>query len=138
MDREFGETDLQTLLRNMQPRLDDELYIFCSLSQEDAEQLIPLCEGFYREDEGITLILPKQTADQKDISYRTVFQKITLMVHSSFEAVGFIARITEVLAAQGISVNVISGYYHDHLYVKKTDAEDAIMTLELWQEKLRE
>ena len=138
MNQEFGETDLQTLLRNMQPRLDDELYIFCSLSQEDAEQYFPFCEGFYREEEGVTLILPRQAADQNDISYRTVFQKISLMVHSSFEAVGFVARITEVLSAQGISVNVISAYYHDHLYVKQADAEDAIMTLELWQEKLRE
>jgi hypothetical protein len=50
--------------------------------------------------------------------------------------VGFLARITEVLAAQGFSVNVISAYYHDYLYIKADQAQDALETLLLWQDKL--
>ena len=58
------------------------------------------------------------------------------MVHSNLEAVGFLARITEVLAAQGISVNVISAFYHDYLYINKDQAQEALNLLKLWQDKL--
>ena len=63
---------------------------------------------------------------------------ITLNVHSSLGAVGFLAQVTNVLAAQGISVNLISAFYHDHLYVQAHQAQLAIDTLRLWQSKLSE
>jgi hypothetical protein len=42
---------------------------------------------------------------------------ITLTVHSSLAAVGMLAAITQALAAEGISTNVVSAYFHDHLFV---------------------
>jgi hypothetical protein len=54
---------------------------------------------------------------------------ITLMVHSSLEAVGFLAVITERLAAAGISVNAISAYYHDHIFVPVDKAFQAMKIL---------
>jgi hypothetical protein len=133
-----GETDLQTLLKQMQPVLDDEQMVFCSLPIAEAEKYLTSCQGYYQEQEGITLILKKSLADSERISYDLVFNRITLNVHSSLGAVGFLSRITEILAAQGISVNVVSGYFHDHLYVSVEEAENTVMILELWQEKLNE
>ena len=138
MGNNKGETDLQTLLKQMQPVLDDEQMVFCSLPADEAEKYLTSCQGYYQEQEGITLILEKNLADSEGISYDLVFKRITLNVHSSLEAVGFLSRITEILAAQGISVNVVSGYFHDHLYIKVEEAENAVMILELWQEKLSE
>jgi hypothetical protein len=37
--------------------------------------------------------------------------------HSSLEAVGLIATIVTKLAADGVSTNVVSGYFHDHIFV---------------------
>ncbi len=138
MGNNIGETDLQTLLKQMQPVLDDEKMVFCSLPIAEAEKYLTSCQGYYQEQEGITLILEKSLADSESISYDLVFNRITLNVHSSLGAVGFLSRITEILAAQGISVNVVSGYFHDHLYVSVEEAENTIMILELWQEKLNE
>ncbi|NOQ39162.1 MAG: ACT domain-containing protein [Anaerolineales bacterium] len=138
MGNNKGETDLQILLKQMQPVLDDEKMVFCSLPADEAEKYLTSCQGYYREQEGITVILEKSLADHGNISYDLVFNRITLNVHSSLGAVGFLSRITEILAAQGISVNVVSGYFHDHLYIKVEDAENAVMILELWQEKLAE
>lgn len=42
---------------------------------------------------------------------------ITLDVHSSLAAAGFIAAIATRLKSSQIGVNPVSGYYHDHLFV---------------------
>jgi len=138
MGNNKGETDLQILLKQMQPVLDNEPMVLCSLPSDEAEKYLVSCQGFFREQEGVTLIINQRQADLENLTYDPVFKRISLMVHSSLEAVGFLSRITEILAAQGISVNVVSGYFHDHLYVSVEEAENTVMILELWQEKLNE
>ena len=135
-DNPGGERDLDHLLRNMEPILEDEELVFCSLPSHEADEYIAFSQGYYVESEGTTLVMGKHLADLNDLEYNLIFKRITLSVHSSLEAVGFLARITEVLAAQGISVNVISAYYHDYLYIKSSVAEEALNLLKLWQEKL--
>ena len=54
---------------------------------------------------------------------------ITLSVHSSLEAVGFIARIATELANQGMGVNPVAGFYHDHLFVPDGREQDALEIL---------
>jgi len=133
-----GESDLDKLIKNMQPVLEDEELVFCSLLPDQAEKYFPLCQGYYCEREGITVIISKHLADLDELEYEFIFKRITLDVFSSLGAVGFLARITEVLAAQGFSVNVISAYYHDHLYVQAHQARLAIETLIQWRDKLLE
>lgn len=54
---------------------------------------------------------------------------ITCNVHSSLEAVGFIAVLGTKLAQHGISVNPVSGFFHDHLFVPVEKAEEAMRVL---------
>jgi len=136
MSEESGEMDLGNLIKNMQPTLEDDEMVFCSLPPARAEEYFVLCQGFYVEREGITVIIGKHLADLNGLFYDLVFKRITLNVHSSLAAVGFLARITEVLAAQGFSVNVVSAYNHDHLYIQSGQAQAALETLLLWQDKM--
>jgi hypothetical protein len=136
MAADDGERDLDYLLKNMQPILDKDEVVFCSLPSYQADEYLNLCQGFYEEREGTTLILGKTLADLHKLEYGPVFRRITLNVHSSLEAVGFLARISEVLAAQGISLNVVSAYYHDYLYIKSEQAKDALNYLMLWRDNL--
>ncbi|MGG6266362.1 ACT domain-containing protein [Leptolyngbya sp. AN03gr2] len=123
-----GETDLTTLLKSMNPVLRQGEYVFCSVDFEDWLRLNPI--GVFREEEGLTLILDRQIADQSNIPYASTFRLITLSVHSSLEAVGFLAAITSRLAAQGISVNAVSAYYHDHLFIPTAQADRVIELLD--------
>ena len=133
-----GESDLDKLIKNMDPVLEDEELVFCSLPPEEAEDYLMICQGYYVEREGVTVIISRHLADINSLEYDMIFKRITLNVHSSMAAVGFLARITEVLAAQGFSVNVVSGYFHDHLYLQSVQAEDALNTLILWRDTLME
>jgi hypothetical protein len=124
-----GETNLDQLLRSMQPVLHTEEYVFCTLPPDQAtpEFLTPV--GAFREAEGLTLIVPKRQAEQAALPYSYPCRLLTLRVHSSLEAVGFLARITAKFAAHGISVNVVSAFYHDHLFVPTARAEQALSLL---------
>jgi hypothetical protein len=123
-----GETNLSILLKNMEPTLNDGQYVFCTVPNETPLDFSKI-QLFFKEKEGITLILEKQEADKLGLSYPSVYAWISLTVHSSLEAVGLTAAFSNVLAKENISCNVIAGYYHDHIFVPIKDAEKALSAL---------
>ena len=123
-----GETDLQKLLANMNPQLHEGEFVFCSVSPESFDRLSIRPIGWFRESEGITLIVERSIADDAGLEYEFVSRMITLNVHSSLKAVGFLAAVTAKLAEAKVSVNAISACYHDHLFVP-TDMADRVMKL---------
>lgn len=125
-----GETKIEILLRTMQPLLSSEEYVFCSRPSQDVKNINLNFVGAVREKEGLTLILTRKEADSHNIDYSTIFSMITLKVHSSLEAVGFIAAIASKLARHNISVNPLSGYYHDHLFIPIKDSKKAMSLLQ--------
>jgi uncharacterized protein len=112
-----GETNLRTLLATMQPVLHEAPYIFCTVSRDIYVKLSfePLCT--FHEQEGVTVIATQEQARASGLEFDALWACITLNVNSSLTAVGFLAAITARLAQAGISVNAVSAYYHDHLFV---------------------
>jgi uncharacterized protein len=111
-----GEINLQILLKNMEPILHQGEYVFCTVSALETIN-------------AITVILPKQAADQAGLKYTATMGWITLNVHSSLEAVGLTATFSQALAAEGISCNVVAAYYHDHIFINFEYAEKAMSAL---------
>lgn len=74
--------------------------------------------------------MEKEVADENRLPYDSVWSLITLNVNSDLAAVGFLAAITPALAQAGISVNVVSAYYHDHLFVPEGKAKEALKILQ--------
>ncbi|MGN6538023.1 MAG: ACT domain-containing protein [Mesorhizobium sp.] len=124
-----GETDLRTLLGSMQPALQPDVLVFATvpLSQGRPEGLDPVMT--FRENEGRTFILTEDAARKAGLAGTFRCRMITLNVHSSLEAVGFLAAITTRLAAAGMGVNPVSGFYHDHLFVPAERAAEAMTIL---------
>jgi len=125
-----GITDLDTLLKNMEPKLRDGDYVFCTLKTLEYD-LIPEIKplALFLEDEGMTLVISKELAEQRGYDYSSVFKAITLTVHSSLDAVGLTAAVSAKLASKNISANVIAAYYHDHIFVQSENAEPALSAL---------
>lgn len=123
-----GETNLEKLLKTMQPLLNSGSFVFCTVASTDAINEADIILSF-KEKEGVTVVLPQQTADALQLHYSFVASWITLTVHSSLEAVGLTAAFSNALAAAGISCNVVAAYYHDHIFVNKNDAAKALEVL---------
>lgn len=113
----------------MKPTLSDTEYVFCTIAkfQFKKSKLDPIM--LFKEREGITLVLEKKSADALSLSYDGIWALITLAVHSDLSAIGFLARITSQLADCGISVNIVSAYYHDHLFVPWEKTAETMLIL---------
>jgi uncharacterized protein len=119
--------DLRELIKNINPEVIEGNYVFCVVNETVDMKIVP--KMIFKEKEGTTLILTREQAEEYGLKYEGMWAMITLNVNSDLEAVGFLAKITEVLAKANISVNTVSAYYHDHLFVPKERVEDALEIL---------
>jgi uncharacterized protein len=109
----------------MEPVLHADEFVYCTVP--DAAGIEALC--CFREREGVTVICRREEAERRNLPFTFPCRMITLNVHSSLEAIGFLAAIAAPLAVEGIGLNVISGYYHDHLFVQPKDSERTMAVL---------
>jgi hypothetical protein len=58
------------------------------------------------------------------------FRLVTLDRELNWDVVGYLARVTRLLADANISVGVLSSFSRDHLLIKETDLELALLILD--------
>ncbi len=124
-----GIKNLELLLQSMSPELMAGDYVFCTVNGALSDYLSLEPIATFREPEGLTLVLEAEKAQQAGLESSALFSLITLTVYSSLEAVGLTAAFATKLAEHGISANVIAGYYHDHIFVQKEKAQQALQAL---------
>lgn len=123
-----GDTDLRSLLAGLDPQLRDGVHVFATIPSGTVLDVTPVVA--FEEDEGRTVVLRAEDATRLGIAAEYPCAWITLRVHSALAAVGMLARVTTALAAHGISVNPVSGFHHDHLFVPHDRAADALRVLQ--------
>ena len=124
-----GIVELDELLKTMSPKLQDGEYVFCTVTGRlvDYVNLEPLAT--FIEAEGLTLILPVESARRAQLEFEGTFRQITLTVHSSLDAVGLTAAVAAKLTSREISANVVAAFYHDHIFVQSGKAQEAMQAL---------
>lgn len=110
-------TDLQTLLRAMEPVLWPEPWSIIAIGPGQAMPAGLEPFALIREAEGITLIAPAGPVGAHGLDAGAPWARISLTAHSDLAAVGLTAAMSRALADHGISANVVAGYYHDHVFV---------------------
>lgn len=130
------------LAARMEPRLHPEAFVFGTCAAADAGAALRHAHAWLVEDEGVSLLLPEAKLAEVRAefphggSWRVHpgrFRMITLTVHSSLDAVGFLSAIAAELSRARISTNVLAGFYHDHLLVPEDRAVEAMRVLRQMQ-----
>lgn len=124
-----AERDLNALLATMQPSLAQERFVFVTGVDDSLAHGSVTPVMTFREREGATWIVTEAQAAALGLTGIYPCRMITLNVHSSLEAIGFLAAITAELASHGISMNAVSAFYHDHLFVPVDKAAEALNIL---------
>ena len=116
----MAETDLNMLLRTMEPVLFPEPYGFAV--RDAVPPFLPF--AMVAEEEGLTVVAPLALLGAGE-----PWARISLTVQSDLAAVGLTAAFATALGREGISCNVIAGVHHDHLFVQWDRREDALAAL---------
>lgn len=124
------------MVAQMAPRLDAVRYCFMVVTPSTAPQALGAAIGTFREDEGVTAIVPEPLARELGEEGQA-FARITLMVHSSLEGFGLTAAVASTLAEHGIACNMVAAYHHDHAFVPAADGERALALLNALSEAAR-
>jgi len=121
--------EIHSIPRSLNPILHPGEYVFCTVSDF---QSIPFDQilFIFKEEEGYTIVLPRQIANNLRLEYTYMAAWITLGIITSLDIVGLTARFSTALANGGISCNVVAAYHHDHIFVEYKDGNKALTLLE--------
>ncbi len=123
-----GEKNLTVLLSSMTGALVEGVFVFVTLKDMSLPANIKP-KMMFEEAEGTTYILRKEDAEAAKIPFEFPSRMITLEIHSSLDAVGFMARIATDLAKKNMGVNPVAAFYHDHIFIPDGREEDALRVL---------
>ncbi|AZP10680.1 ACT domain-containing protein [Undibacterium parvum] len=132
-------SDLNQLLKSMQPVLNPGVFVFASIARDQVYQVLDpaLIVASIHEPEGLSVIMAEQDAQRYGLQPLFFCAWITLTVHSDLQAVGLTAAFATALGDAGISCNVVAGAYHDHLFVPLESAQQAMNELLALQNRAR-
>ena len=118
--------DLHRLLAGLRPELSPEPYVY-ALGPAPAGTAV---FATIAEDEGVTVVLPRDEAAAAGLRPEWMAARITLRVDSTLTDVGLTAAVSSRLAARGIACNIVAGLAHDHLFVPEDRADEAFRLLQ--------
>lgn len=130
-----GETDPAELLKTLEVKRRPGVWQYVTHKMDARGVLAGMFAGRWfgfraklliQERDGATEIVQAKTNTPSD--NRWVWLEVS--VTSPPNAVGLIAALSRVLSDAGIPCNVVSGYFHDHLFVPEALADDALVALE--------
>jgi hypothetical protein len=125
-------TDLDALLRSLEPELHPGVYVFATLPPAGSIDPADVVASV-REAEGVSVVVEESVAERLGIRPVLRCAWITLTVHSDLQAVGLTAAFSSALGAAGIACNVVAGTNHDHLFVPVEQAAAAMEALRAMQ-----
>ena len=121
-------SDLDQLLRQLDPVLNPGVYVFVSAQNKETFKLMNVIASI-QEPEGYSAVIAEKDAIALGLPILFRAAWITLTVASDLQAVGLTAVFSSALGKAGISCNVVAGAVHDHIFVPAERVNDAMKAL---------
>ncbi len=136
-------TSVAELLSRAKVEVAPETFFLVGLRHEDwarlleSPELSPRAESPFmllRDTHEVTLLLDETDWRTMRHAARAArveggFRLVTFDVELEWNVIGFLARVTELLAGAGIAVGALSAFSRDHLLIKQDDLATALRVL---------
>jgi hypothetical protein len=124
----------QDMISGMTPVLKSGDFVFVTTHDPALiAELTPDAVSTFREEEGLSMLVPVASATASAQNADMPMRCITLNVFSSLEGVGLTAAVATALGDHNIPCNMIAAYHHDHVFVPSELAERALDVLKSLQ-----
>ena len=122
------------MISGMEPHLREGRFVFVSVDvAQDSSDLHHAAIATFREEEGLSLILPFDVAADAGLDTAQPMACITLNVYSALSGVGLTAAVSGALGASDIPCNIVAAYHHDHVFVPWDAKDRALAALQTLQ-----
>ena len=117
---------MKNKIKNLKMRVSNEDFAIVKAKKFD-----PMAFANIKYQKELTLIINEQRINKENVlAIERGWKLITFDMILPFNLVGFIAKVSDTLAKEDISIFVISSYSTDHILVKKENLRKAIDVLE--------
>ena len=118
------------MISGMTPELQTGSFVFVTTNDPDlVTSLSGKAVSVFKEDEGISMIIPAGLAEQSMLNVDHPMRCITLNVFSSLEGVGLTAAVSTALGDHDIPCNMVAAFHHDHVFVPSEMCDQAMEVL---------
>ncbi|MFT4716493.1 MAG: hypothetical protein ACI861_002434 [Paracoccaceae bacterium] len=118
------------MISEMTPTFRPGVFVFVTtIDASISEALVTEAISVFREDEGMSMIIPVELAEKHALEMEHPMRCITLNVYSSLEGVGLTSAVSAALDANGIPCNMVAAFHHDHVFVPLDVSERAMQVL---------
>ncbi len=137
------EKTVSDLLRETRIEVVPATFVLVGLSHQNWTRLLenpelsPRAKSpflIFRDGREVTLLLEEDDWQRirhivRDAKMERGFRLVTLDIELPWNVIGYLARVTEILAAAGIPVGALSSFSRDHLLIKQDDLGKALRVL---------
>jgi hypothetical protein len=137
------EADITELLSRARVEVAPATFYLVGLRHEDWARLLESPElsprasapfMFLKDEHEVTLLLDEvdwrtMRHAVRDARIESNFRLLTFDIELDWKTVGFLARVTQILAEAGISVGALSAFSREHLLIKQEDLGTALRVL---------
>lgn len=126
----------QDMIAGMAPTLRSGRFMFVTTSDPDMiDACVAAAISTFREDEGMSMLLPVEIAQKAGHPCEQPMRCITLNVYSALEGTGLTAAVSRALADNNIPCNMIAAFHHDHVFVPEAMCDAAMKVLMALQQQ---
>jgi hypothetical protein len=139
----MAQTDTSELLRRTRVEVAPGTFVLAGMRHEDWARLLenpelsPRPEALFmllRDAHETTLLVEEEDwramrHAARDARSEGGWRLVTLDIELKWDVVGYLARVTEILAAEGVPVGALSAFSRDHLLIKQEDLGRALRVL---------
>lgn len=137
------QTEVVELLRRTRVEVAPETFYLVGMSHKDWARLLenpelsPRAESKFmllRDKQEVTLLIEEtdwraMRHAVRDAKVESDFRLLTFDIELDWNVVGFLARVTEILANANITVGALSSFSRDHLLIKQAELPRALRAL---------